>query len=204
MDLEDLLAARDVGAVDQDMAVKAAGPQQRRVERFGAVGRGDHDHTVVGVEAIHFDQQRVEGLFPFVVTPERIVAAAFAKGIQFVDEDDAGRAGDGLLEHIANPCRSHADEHFDEIAPREPVERHARFAGDGLGQQRLAGPWGADQQHASGYPTAELLVLFGVLEEIDDLIDLFDRLVDPGDLVERDRQVFLAIQLATASREGHR
>ena len=39
--LEDRLAALEVGAVDDDLAVEAAGPQQRRVEDVGPVGGGD-------------------------------------------------------------------------------------------------------------------------------------------------------------------
>ena len=67
VDFEDRLAAADVGPIDQHVAVEAAGPQQRRVERFGPVGGGHHDHAAVGVEAVHLDQQRVERLLALVV-----------------------------------------------------------------------------------------------------------------------------------------
>ena len=54
----------------------------------------------------------------------------------------------GLLEHVAHAGGADADEHFDEVRTAEAEERHARFAGDGLGEQRLAGARRADQQHA--------------------------------------------------------
>ena len=57
VDLEDLLAADQVGTVDDDLAVEAARPHQRRVERLGAIGRGQQDDASVGVEAVHLDQQ---------------------------------------------------------------------------------------------------------------------------------------------------
>ena len=62
VDLEDLGAAGDVGRGDEHLAVEAAGAQQRRVELLQQVGGGDHDHVVGGGEAVHLDQQLVEGL----------------------------------------------------------------------------------------------------------------------------------------------
>ena len=44
VDLEDLAPAGRVGNADLDLAVEAAGTAQRRVERVGQVGGGDHDH----------------------------------------------------------------------------------------------------------------------------------------------------------------
>ena len=59
MYLEDLLAALDVGIVDDDLPVKAAGAQQGGVEDIAAVGRGDDDDPLVGAEAVHLDEQLV-------------------------------------------------------------------------------------------------------------------------------------------------
>ena len=91
VDLEDLLATGHVRAVDGDLAVEAARAQQRRVQDVGTVGRGDHDDAAIGVEAVHLDEQLVEGLFAFIVSADGEAAARFAKGVEFVDEDDAGR-----------------------------------------------------------------------------------------------------------------
>ena len=57
VDLEDAEASIDVGAVDDDAAIEAAGPQERRVENIGTVGGGDQDHALVGFEAVHLHQQ---------------------------------------------------------------------------------------------------------------------------------------------------
>ena len=70
-----------------------------------------------------------------------------------------GRLGFGLLEHVADARRPDADEHFDEVRAAEAEERHARLAGDGLGQQRLAGARRADQQHALRDAAAQAVIL---------------------------------------------
>ena len=204
MDLQDVLAAADVGPIDQHVAVEAPGAEQGRVERFRAVGGRHDDHAAVGAEAVHLDQQGVEGLLALVVPADDAGAAGLAQGVQLVDEDDAGGLGLGLLEHVADARRAHADEHLDEIGAREAEEGHARLAGDRLGQQRLAGARRPDQQHALGNPPAEDLVLLRRAEEVDHLAEFVDRLVDAGHVVEGDADVLLGVELAAAAAEGHR
>ena len=75
---EDRLAAFEVGTVDDDLAVEAAGAQQRGVEDVGTVRGREQDHALLLVEAVHLDEQLVERLLALVV------AAA-----------DARRRGDG-------------------------------------------------------------------------------------------------------------
>ena len=202
VDFEDVLAAADVGPIDQHVAVEAPRAEQGRIERLGAVGGRHDDHAAVGGEAVHLDQQGVERLLALVVAADDVGAAGLAQGVQLVDEDDAGGLGLGLLEHVADPRRADADEHLDEIGAREAEEGHARLAGDGLGQQRLAGARRTDQQHAPGNPPAEDLVLLRGLEEIDDLAEFLDRFVDAGHVVEGDAHFLLGIELAAAAAEG--
>ena len=161
VNIQNRFAAADVGPIDQHVAIEAAGPQQRRIERFRPVRRGQHDHAAVGVETVHLDQQGIERLLAFVVPAHDARAARLAQSIQLVDENDAGGLALGLLEHVADAGSSHADEHFHEVGARQAEERHARLAGDGLGQQRLAGSRRADEQNALGNPAAEDLIFFG-------------------------------------------
>ena len=182
---------------------KRPGTQQGRIERFGAVGGGHHDHAAVGGEAVHLDQQGVEGLLALVVAADDAGAAGLAQGVQLVDEDDAGGLGLGLLEHVADPRRPHAHEHLHEVGAREAEEGHARLAGNRLGQQRLAGAGRTDQQHALGDPPAQDLVFLRRLEEIDDLAEFVDGFVDAGHVVEGDAHVLLGVELAAAAAEGH-
>ncbi len=167
--LQDAEPAVDVGAVDHDAAVEAAGPQQRRVEHVGPVGGGDQDDALVGLEAVHLDQQLVERLLALVVAAAEAGAAVAADGVDLVDEDDAGRVLLALLEQVAHARGADADEHLDEVGARDREEGHVGLAGDGAREQRLAGARRAHQQHALGDLAAQLLELLRVLEELDDL-----------------------------------
>ena len=201
--LEDLLAAAHVRQRHDDLAVEAARAQQRRVEHVGAVGRGDDDDAFVALEAVHLDQQLVQRLLALVVTAAEAGAAMTADRVDFVDEDDARRVLLRLLEHVAHARGADADEHLDEVGAGDREERHLGLAGDGARQQRLAGAGRADHQHAARNLAAEALELARVLEELDDLDDFFLRLVDAGDVGERDLHLVLAEQPRPALAERH-
>ncbi len=201
---EDLLAAADVGQADHHLAVEAAGAQQRRVEHVGAVGGGDHDDAGVGLEAVHLDQQLVQCLLALVVAAAEAGTALAADGINLVDEDDAGRILLRLFEHVAHACGAHADEHLDEVGAGDAEERHLGFAGDRTGKQRLAGPGRADHQHTTRDAAAEFLELGRILEEFDQLGDIFLGLVAAGDVGEGDRIGVLVEQARTALAERER
>src|SRR5205823_12079154 len=57
VDVEDGLAALEVGPVDDDLAVEAAGAEQGRVEDVGPVGGGDQDDALTEVEPVHLHQE---------------------------------------------------------------------------------------------------------------------------------------------------
>ncbi len=136
---------------------------------------------------------------PTMLVP-RVLPSASSSSMKMMH----GAFGFGLLEHVANAGRADADEHFDEVGARQAEERHARLAGDGLGQQRFAGARRADEQHALGNAAAEHLIFFGRLEKLDDFAQLFDGFVDAGHVFERDVDIFLGVHLAAAAAEGHR
>ena len=201
--MQDLLAAADVGVRHHDLAVEAAGPQQRGIEHVGPVGGGDQDDAFVGLEAVHLDQQLVQRLLALVVAAAQAGAAMAADGVDFVDEHDAGRVLLGLLEHVAHAARADAHEHLDEVGARDGEERHVGFAGDGARQQRLAGARRPDQQAALGDLAAQPLELLRVLQEVDDLLELGLGLVDAGDVLEGDAAVLLGQQASARLAEAH-
>ncbi len=204
MHLEDLLAAAHVGQRHDDLAVEAARPQQRGIEHVGPVGRGDDDHALVAFEAVHLDEQLVQGLLALVVTAAEARAAMPADRIDLVDEDDAGSVLLRLVEHVAHARGADADEHLDEIGAGDREERNLGLACDRLREQRLAGAGRADHQHAARDLAAELLELGRVLEEVDDLADLFLGFVDARDVGERDGDLVLVQQPRPALAERHR
>jgi hypothetical protein len=201
--LENLLAAADIRQPDHHLAVETARAQQRRVEHIGPVGGGDHDHAVVDLEAVHLDQQLVEGLLALVVTAAEAGATMATDGVDLVDEDDARRLLLGLVEHVAHPRRADADEHLDEIGTGDGEEGHLGLTGDGLGQQRLTGTGLADHEHAAGNAAAELLELARVAQELDQLLHVFLGLVDAGDVGEGGRDLVFAEQARLALAEAH-
>ena len=119
VELEDLEAAVDVGDVDDDLAVEAAGAQQRRVEDVGAVRRAHDDDPGVAAEAVHLDEQLVERLLALVVALADAGAALAAGGVELVDEDDRRRHLARLAEQVAHARRADADERLDELRARD-------------------------------------------------------------------------------------
>ena len=158
--LQDLDATLLVRAVDQDLAVEAAGAQQRGIEDLRPVGRREDDEAGARIEAVQLDQQLIERLLLLVVAAGiRADAAGAAKRVELVDEDDGGRLLVRLLEQIAHARGADADEHLDEFGAGDREERHLGLAGHRLGQQRLAGAGRPDQQHALRHAPAETAVL---------------------------------------------
>ena len=155
-----------IGAVsythlDDDLPVEPAGTHQGRIQDIRAVGRGDHDDALVRAEAVHLDEQLVEGLLPFVMPAAEARAALTADRVDFIDEDDAGRALFRLVEQIPDTGRADADIHLHKIRARNREERHPRLPRDGAGQQGFTGTGRAHQQHPFGDPGAELFEFFG-------------------------------------------
>ena len=187
MDLEDLLPAAEVGAVDPDVAVEAARADQGGVERLGPVGGGHDDDAAVDVEPVHRHEELIEGLVALVLGAGGPGGSDLADGVDLVDEDQARGLGLGLGEEAADTSGADADVHLHEVGAGEGEERHVGLARDGAGQQGLAGAGRADQQHALGDAAAEGGVSLGGAEEADDLLELLDRLLQAGDVAEGDR-----------------
>ena len=169
MDLEDRLTATDIGSVHEHVPVKPPRPHQGRIEGFRTIARSEHNHAGVAAKSIHLHEQSVEGLFAFVVTTHHAGTAGFPQGIEFVDEDDAGALGFGLLKHVADAGGTNADKHLHKVAPGEPKEGNTRFPRDGLGQQGLARARRANKQHPLGDVSAEELILLRTPQKVDHL-----------------------------------
>ena len=174
---EDGFTAFQVRQFDRDAAVETAGTEQCLIQGFGAVRGGENDDAFAAVETVHFGEQLVQGLFPFVVAAEGTGITFFADGVDFIDEDDARRLFLGLVEKVAHTGGAHADEHFDEFRPGNAEEGDLGFAGDGFGEQGLAGARRADQQGAFRHGGADLLVFVRMVQEIDQLDEGFFCLV---------------------------
>ena len=204
MHLEHLDPSLDVGRIEHHLAVEPAGPDQRRIEHVGPVGRGDDDDIGVGVEAIHLDQNLVQRLLTLVVRAAEASAALAPDGVDLVDEHDAGRIALGLIEQVAHAAGANPDEHLDEFGAGDREERHARLAGDGAREQRLAGSGRADHQHAARNARAERSELVGELEELDHFGEVLLGLFLASDIGEGDRRLVARKHARPALAERHR
>ena len=197
--LQDLLAADHVRVRHHDLAVEAAGTQQRRIEHVGPVGGGDQDDAFIRLEAVHLDQQLVERLLALVIAAAEAGAAMAADRVDFVDEDDAGRVLLRLLEHVAHARGADADEHLDEVGAGNGEERHIGLAGDGARDQVLPVPGGPTSSTPRGMLAAEPLEFAGIAQELDDLLQVLLGLVDAGDVLEGDAAMRLGQELGARS-----
>jgi hypothetical protein len=123
--------------------------------------------------------------------------------VDLVDEDDAGRVLLRLLEHVAHARGTDADEHLDEVGAGDREERHIRLAGDGAGEQRLAGAGWADEQRAARNSASETLELLRITQKLYDLLQVVLGLVHAGDILKRHAAVPLCQELRTRLAEAH-
>ncbi len=178
MHLEDLLAALDVGCVDDDLAVEAARAQKRRVEHVGTVGRSNQHNRLVRLEPVHLDQQLVQGLLALVVTAAKAGASLAPNRVNLINKDDGRRSFFGVLKQVTHAARAHADEHLNEVRARNREERHAGLARNRARKQRFTGTRRANQQTPARNLRANRLVLLRVGEEVLDLLHFLDCLVN--------------------------
>ena len=115
-----------------------------------------------------------------------------------------GRVALRLVEEVADAARADADEHLDELGAGDAEERHASLAGDGAREERLAGAGRPDQEHAARDARAEGGELLGILQELDDFLELLLGLVDAGDVREGHDRLVAEKHPGAALPEGHR
>lgn len=87
------------------------------------------------------------------------------------------------------------------LAAFHVVEETYSLTGDGLGQQGLAGTGRADEQDALGQLGAKLGVLLGVLEVLDDLLQLGLGFVHAEHVLERDVRLLRKLDLGVDAHD---
>ena len=94
--------------------------------------------------------------------------AMASDGVDFVNEDDAGRVLLALFEEIADAAGTDADKHFHEVGTGNGEEGDVGLTGDRAGEEGFAGSRRTDQQDTLGNPTSELLEFGGLAKEVND------------------------------------
>ena len=186
MHAQDLLAALHIRTVDRDLTVKTTGTQQCRIQDVRTVGRSDQDDRLALLKTVHLDQQLVERLLALVVTAAQASSALTSHSIDLIDEDDRRGLGLGLLKEVTHTAGADAHEHLHKVRARDAKERHARLAGNGLGQQRFTGARRANQQHATRDLGAQLAIAIRIAQKVTDLLELLDCLVHAGNVFKLD------------------
>src|SRR5262249_17436491 len=158
----------------------------------------------IRLEAVHLDEQLIEGLLALVIAAAEARAAMPAHRVDFVDKDNAGCILLTLLEHISDAACTDADEHLAKIGTRDREEGDVRLAGDGGGEQRLAGAGGTYEQPTLRDLAPQPLKFLRVLQVFDDLLELLFRLVDAGDILKGDPPHLFRQQPRPAFAEPHR
>ena len=195
--LQDFFPALQVRKLHGHPPVEPAGTKQGRIQGFRTVGGGKDDDAGVSLEAVHLGEQLVQRLLPFIVSAV-LAVPLLADGVDFVDEHDAGRLFLRLLKQVAHLGRAHAHEHFHEFRTRNGKEGNVRLAGDRLRQHGLAGSGRAHQKDALGHGCADLLILLRVVQIVDDLGQVFLRLILSGHIAEADAGGGLHVNLRAA------
>ena len=184
MNLEDRLTALDVGKVDIDLTVKPSGTEQRTVEDIGTVCSRHDDDTLVRLEAVHLDEDLIEGLFTFVVSASEARTSLPTDGIDFIDEDDTGLIPLCHIKKVAHTRGTDTDIHLHEVGTADREERNTRFSRNGLCKQRFTCSGRTYEQDALRNFCAKIGELFGALEEFDDFLQFLFFLFRSGDIGE--------------------
>ena len=197
VDLEDLLAFLQLREFNVDLAVETARAHERTVQDIGPVGSRQHDYAGIAAETVHFGQELIEGVFPFVIRrPSRIFPTGTPHRINLIDENDARGLFLGLTEEVAYAGCTHAHEHFHEVRTGNGEERNVRLARYRLGQQSFTGSGRADQQGSFGDFAAQGRVFGRILQEVNDFHHLFLGAIEAGYVLEGHVDLVLVGQFA--------
>src|SRR5688500_1544042 len=92
MQFQDRLPAHHVWLIHCDVSIESTRPEQCGIKDVRAVGRADNHDPATDLEAVHLDEDLVQGLLAFILSPGTASRATFATSrIQLVDEDDRRR-----------------------------------------------------------------------------------------------------------------
>src|SRR2546422_1345021 len=186
VDLEDLLPPDAVRDPDLDLAVEPSGPPECGIDRLVPVRRADHDDLPATAEAVHEGEElRDDPPLHFA----RDLFSPRRDGVELVDEQDRGRVLLGLLEFLPETFLGLAVVLRHDLRALDRIEVRARLVRDGFRDQRLPRARRAEQKDALRRVDSEPLEQLRVLQrELDHLADLAELLLEPADVLVRDRR----------------
>ncbi len=98
------------------LTIKSSCPQKSTVKNIGPVCRCKNYHTHICSESVHFGQQLIESVFPFIIGTEiNIFPPCPANRIYFINKHYTWCLLLCLLKQIPYPRCTHSNKHFNEI-----------------------------------------------------------------------------------------
>ena len=177
MNLQNSFSSLQIRQFHRDSSVETTGTQKGFVQCFGTVGSCQNDNTFCGIETVHFCQQLVQGLFPFVVAAHAVAVTFFTDGINFVDEYDTRCFFPRLFEQVTNFRRTHTYEHFHKFRTGNGEERYIGFPSYCLGKQCFTSTRRAYQQGAFWHFRTYAGVFRRVMQKVYDFFQCFFRFI---------------------------
>src|SRR5262249_46043323 len=157
-----------------------------------------HDYPCIYRKAIHLDQQLIESLLTLIVHGADMNTPLPPNGVQLINENYARGFVLGLLEKITHARRADTNEHFNEIAATQRIERNMRLACDCLGEQRLARARGPNQQHTLRNVGSDRFITLRMFQKINHLLKLVLGFFAPGYVAESHARFFFCNQSSLA------
>ncbi len=187
VDLQDGEPAGSIGSVHHHLPVEAPPTQKSGIEHVRPVGGPEDHHAGEAVEAVHLDQQLVQGLVPLLLTAAGVGGAGASRGVQLVEEENGRCALANLSEQLPDTSSPDALVHLHELGAGGGEERYSGLSGDGSSQQRLPGPRRTDQQDAAGRLGPDLRKPLRVHQVVAHLPDFGHRFLATGYIGKGDR-----------------
>jgi len=203
MYLQDPHPSAQVRQRHHHLPVETPGAEQSGIQHIRTVGGRDENHAFIGFKTIHFHQQLVQGLLPFVMPPAQACAALPPHGINLINENQARRIFFALGEQITHPGRADAHEHFHKVRTGNGKKRHPGLSSDGSGQKRLPRARGAHQQHALGDASPQTGKPFRLPQEFHHFHKFLLGLVHSGHILEGHLGGFFAEHLGFGTPKRH-
>ena len=180
MHLQNGFPSLDIRIAHYDLPVKPTRTHQRRIQDISSVGCGNDNHIVFSGKAVHFHQQLVQGLFPFVMAAADSGTAVSADCINFINKDDGRCIFLCLFKQIPHTGCTHADKHFHKVRTGDGEERTAGLSRNGSCQQGFTSTRRPHEQNALRNPCADFSVFPGIFQEIHDFLQFMLFLICPG------------------------
>ena len=123
--------------------------------------------------------------------------------INLVNEYDTGGIFLALFEHVADTACANTNKHLDKIRARDGEKGNIRLASDSLGEKGFTGSRGSDKQHALRNFATKPLEFTGILQELDNLLQLGFCLINAGDILKCDPALMFGQQFRSRFAKAH-